>query len=158
MQWHLMNPRRRAWRRVSVLTVAIAGLILTSPAFATVANASTGNQVVVSSIPNMRGCSIQLLATWDGRGNDYAAARGTYVFPPNFNPAEDVVGCEFALFRTHNGSTTQVSGTHDVYSGTQTTYNYWDGAGYLCSVGARQIYGDNDGVSGFGPWEFTGNW
>lgn len=150
---------RRSWRRRAVIGAAIAGLVLAgSTAGASGAHASTGNQVVVSSIPNMRGCSIQLLATWDGNGNDYAAARGTYVFPANFNPADDVVGCEFALFRIHNGVSTQVSGTHDINGGSVTTYNYWDGAGYLCYVAARQIYGDSSGFTGYGPWMFTGEW
>jgi len=156
MQSKIIGGRR--WRRLAIVGVMLAGLGPANAVFTTNADASTGNQVVVRTIPNMRGCSIQLLGTWDGNGNDYAAARATSVTPPNFNLSEDVTGCEFELRRVHNGTDTQVSATHDVYSGTQTTYNYWDGAGYLCYVAARQIYGDTQGFAGYGPWMSTGTW
>jgi hypothetical protein len=120
---------RKLGRRLLAATVTIAAVGVLALGGTGVANASTGNQVVVSSSAS-GACNLQLLATWDGHGNDYAAARIS-------SPAGDPFGCSAVLQRSTDGGRTwtNVSSWHDVSNGQSvTTYNYWDGAGYLCRV------------------------
>ncbi len=120
---------KKLGRRLLAATAAITTVAVLGLGDAGIANASTGNQVVVSSFSS-GACNLQLLGTWDGHGNDYAAARIS-------SSAGDPFDCSAVLQRSTDGGQTwtDVSGWHDVSNGQSvTTYNYWDGAGYLCRV------------------------
>lgn len=108
-----------------VIPMMVSALVLTATGDA---NASTGNGVVVSSVTG-GACHLELLATWDGHGNDYAAARIT--------STNNGFTCGGVLQRSTDGGQTwsDASSWHYVDSGQSvTTYNYWDGAGYLARV------------------------
>lgn len=119
---------RKLARRVLVAAITIPAIGALSLVGTRDANASTGNQVVVSTASS-GACNLQLLASWDGHGNDYAAARITGTSP--------YFDCNGVLQRSTDGGRTwtDVSSVHSVIDGQSvTTYNYWDGAGYLCRV------------------------
>jgi hypothetical protein len=121
---------RKLARRMLIITAPIAAASVMVLGTSVAANASTGNQVVVASATSPWGsCTLQLLGTWDGYGDDYAAAR----IIDNSSWWE----CDGVLQRSTDGGQTwtDVSGYHQLGPGQSvTTYNYWDGDGYLCRV------------------------
>ncbi|TDT98295.1 hypothetical protein EDD99_6522 [Streptomyces sp. 846.5] len=127
----------------TALTLAAAGALALG--VQADAQASTGTDQVRGDTWSYN-CEFQLLATWDGLGDDYAAAK---IINWGYDaPGED---CQGWLQRYHNGSWTTVSGIHDVVNtasgGTysQQTYNYWDGSGYLARACGQLI--NNSGVA-----------
>lgn len=119
---------RKLARRILAITAPIAAASMMLVGTSGAANASTGNQVVVGS--NADGyCTLLLLGTWDGYGDDYAAAEII-----DNNPW---FSCSGVLQRSSDGGQTwtDVSDWHYLSPGQSvTTYNYWDGDGYLCRV------------------------
>jgi hypothetical protein len=119
-----MRMKRNA-ARMAVVAVAAAVAVFASQAPVL---ASTGTLVAKGSW-DWGPCHVKLLASWDGHGNDYAAAYIADDGSWGYNN-----GCVGWLERSTDGGNTwsRVSGEHDLYGGESvTTYNYWDGAGYL---------------------------
>ena len=133
-------------RRGLVLVAAVAALVLGVEGSA---QASTGNQVPRGyASADYGACGYTLLLTWDGHGNDFAAAMIT----SNVNTG--TIQCAGVLERSTNGGATwsQVSSVHvEDFGESVTTYNYWDGAGYLARVHGWARYLSPD----TGTWQYT---